>query len=145
MPVSKLRFGHRLRAKNPKETVNPYTVAGSLLYGKLIAAVTGIRYDMTVEIALEREHRRGISKRRRNTGGHWLPAGPGSREAQRRTRQTLTQHPSVLRRFPSADRADVAAAIAQAEGLDPYRLIAGEDKRTRDARIKRERRALTAA
>lgn len=155
MPVSRLRPDHHARVRDRESTINFYTEAGKLLYDRLISSATGIRHDYTMEIMLEREVRHSARKRRMRPGGQrWLSATAESREARRRRGQGLVQHESVTLRFQHHPPAtEVAKLIAEVEAvapgttvdLDPMRQIEGETKRDRDARIKREVRALKKA
>jgi hypothetical protein len=153
MPVSRLRKGHAARTKLERVSrINFFTEAGSLLYNRLISAVTGIRYDYTMEIVIEREAR-ATARRARMRGDRWKAAGPNSQEAKRRLGQHLVQHPSVIARFAQhPTQADIARAVAEVEasGTKPslgkriLNRLKGETEVERHDRLQAARRdALT--
>lgn len=115
MPVSqKPRIHYRDRNMEGRGP-NIFSAAGRLLYGFYDAAAAARRaYAQATVAHMLREEQR---KSRRRPGGQiWLPANADSREAQRRRRQNLTQHPSVIARFAShPTRAQIEAAAQAVE------------------------------
>jgi len=140
---------------------NPYTTAGTLVYSWFEQAAMRKLGHATAERASPRKRRTrrhptthvGFRTRQNRLGSVITRNGitmaacdpAGSKPAQRRLRQKLVQHPSVVARFanhPTRAQVDEAIAVAEKPGLlDPLRKIFGETKAKRDARIKRERRA----
>lgn len=123
MPVSKKPRRPHAEAVS---RINFFSEAGKLLYGRLIAAVTGIRFDYTMEIMMEREERKRARSKRLRSNGSWKPAANGARECARecarRMRQHLTQHPSVIARFANhPTRAQIESEIERHERFQSIR------------------------
>lgn len=108
MPVSKKPRGPKRETAGP----NPYTPAGTLLYSWYEHAAQRKLAGPTMEEVT----RRARTSKRRKFSTYRAAAPAGSREAERRKRQTLTQHPSVIARFANhPTRAEIDAQIAKVE------------------------------
>lgn len=140
MPVSKKPRRHYRDRTEPRGP-NPYTRAGTLLYSFYELAALARRAGKDATIDQIQRHARRKERTRLHTKfatvRSWIPAGPDSREAKRRRRQTLTQHPSVVARFANhPTRAQIEATAQEVEkktGLVAKAKRALSPRRTRPA------------
>ena len=111
MPVSQ----KPRRKKGESSGPCTYSVAGTLLYSFFSAGELRKRQHR-VPTQADVDHRIRVTRRRRSSSGSPLADVAGSRPAQRRLRQKLVQHPSVVARFANhPTRAQIEEAAASVE------------------------------